>query len=83
MIAFGLTPEPVKAFIDRLLAENMELKALVQKLLARIEALEKRRARRRHRNARATTAATRDVSFQTQRSGTLRNDVLTVGEPIL
>ena len=40
MIAFGLTPEPVKAFIDRLLAENMELKALVQKLLARIEALE-------------------------------------------
>ena len=54
MRAFGLTPEPVKAYLDRVLAENMELKAdiarlqtenmslkaLVQQLLARIEALE-------------------------------------------
>ena len=54
MRAFGLTPEPVKAYLDRVLAENMELKAdiarlqtenmslkaLIQQLLARIEALE-------------------------------------------
>ena len=54
MIAFGLAPEPVKAYLDRVLAENkelkadnarlqieiMSLKALIQQLLARIEALE-------------------------------------------
>lgn len=42
MDALERAPEPVKAYIARLQAENMALKALIQKLLSRIEELEKR-----------------------------------------
>ena len=40
MIAFGLTPEPMKALIARLFAENSEQRAMILQLIARIEVLE-------------------------------------------
>ncbi len=32
VVAFGLAPEPVKAYLDRVLAENMGLKADIARL---------------------------------------------------